>query len=102
MEKKLKIFPKVPKQFKNTLGKFKNVGKFNVTIIPYFGTLKNQKFKPIPASPATSIARLGARRLQGVCSSMHRRRYRKKSSKFFQVPIQFKNTLGNFKKETNH
>src|SRR5450432_3487304 len=101
MEKKLKIFPKVPKQFKNTLGKFKNVGKFNVTIIPKFGTLKNQKFKPIPASPATLIARLGARRLQAVCS-MHRRRYRKKSSKFFQVPIQFKNTLGNFKKETNH
>jgi hypothetical protein len=126
-KKSSKFFPKVPIQFKNTLGNFKNKDKFNVTIIPYFGTLKNQKFKPIPASPATSIARLGARRLQAVCSmhrrryrlqavcsmhcrryrlqavcSMHRRRYRKKSSKFFQVPIQFKNTLGNFKKETNH
>jgi hypothetical protein len=101
MEKKSSKFFQVPLQFKNTLGNFKNEGKFNVTIIPYFGTLKNQKFKPIPASPATLIARLGARRLQAVCS-MHRRRYRKKSSKFFQVPEQFKNTLGNFKKETNH
>jgi hypothetical protein len=63
--KKAQNFFQVPIQFKNTLGNFKNEGKFNVTIIPYFGTLKNQKFKPIPASPATLDCSTGGKAATG-------------------------------------